>query len=40
VRSRPNEREYEKEIARDLVSKDPHTTVAFHGFPIEQPGEM
>lgn len=39
-RTRPNKREYHKEIQRDLYGNDPFTSVVFQGFPMEQPGEL
>ncbi len=40
TRARPNPKDYQKEISRDVAGKDPFCSVVFQGFPMEQPGEL
>jgi ATP-dependent RNA helicase TDRD9 len=40
LRQRPNKKEYERSISRDLAGADPLHTLVYNGFPQEQPGEL
>ncbi|CAL8099647.1 unnamed protein product [Orchesella dallaii] len=39
-RTRPNPKDYQKEITKDVAGRDPFSSVVFQGFPLEQPGEL
>ncbi|ODN04338.1 putative ATP-dependent RNA helicase TDRD9 [Orchesella cincta] len=39
-RARPNPKDYQKEIFKDVAGKDPFSSVVFQGFPLEQPGDL
>ncbi|CAG7831086.1 unnamed protein product, partial [Allacma fusca] len=40
VRNRPKKNEYEKEISKELIGRNPATTVVFQGFSADQPGHL
>jgi len=40
LRQRPDQREYERNISRDLSGCNPLLTLVYNGFPQEQPGDL
>ncbi|CAG7731272.1 unnamed protein product, partial [Allacma fusca] len=40
VRNRPKKNEYEREISKELIGRNPATKVVFRGFSADQPGNL